>query len=436
MTDSIAVFPPGERILDSSGAVVSGGTLYFYDAGTTSPRTVYSNSTLTTALGVSVVTDSGGYPSTAGNRVLIYTGTTAYKIVCKDAASVELWSHDNIKGAVDTSAFITSTSSTVTYIVTPVTTAGVWVAADVAGKVFELNASGGDFTRTLPLASTTTGVPFDLVCTGTSGIATLLTQGTDKIQIDGIDTARKALLFQSKADSVRLISNGVDYRAFFLSKSRKQLSFVIEDQRTAPPGSPVAGAYYGINGAPTGAFSTAGAAASDVVMYDGQGNYQIFRPSLSCGWTMYDRALQQWFVFRGASWVLSIDQPAAQADMESPSSVALAVTPGVVKYHPGVAKAWVLFNGTGTVAIGASHNVSSITDNGVGLYTVNLTSAMSSTSYVAVATAAYSATLKTLAAVANVNVLGASSLEVFVSDNNADTLIDCAVIMVVVYGDT
>jgi hypothetical protein len=40
------------------------------------------------------------------------------------------------------------------------------------------------------------------------------------------------------------------------------------------------------------------------------------------------------------------------------------------------ARAWVNFNGTGTVAIRASGNVSSITDNGVGSYRVNLTTAM------------------------------------------------------------
>ena len=44
-------------------------------------------------------------------------------------------------------------------------------------------------------------------------------------------------------------------------------------------------------------------------------------------------------------------------------------------------KAWVNFNGTGVVAIRASYNVSSITDNGVGLYKVNFTTAMSDTSY-------------------------------------------------------
>lgn len=46
-----------------------------------------------------------------------------------------------------------------------------------------------------------------------------------------------------------------------------------------------------------------------------------------------------------------------------------------------IAKAWVSFNGTGTVAIRASGNVSSITDNGTGSYTVNFTTAMPDANY-------------------------------------------------------
>jgi hypothetical protein len=44
-------------------------------------------------------------------------------------------------------------------------------------------------------------------------------------------------------------------------------------------------------------------------------------------------------------------------------------------------RAWVNFNGTGTVAIRASGNVSSITDNGVGNYTINFTNAMPDANY-------------------------------------------------------
>ena len=44
-------------------------------------------------------------------------------------------------------------------------------------------------------------------------------------------------------------------------------------------------------------------------------------------------------------------------------------------------RAWVNFNGTGTVAIRSSFNVSSITDNGTGDYTVNFTNAMTNANY-------------------------------------------------------
>lgn len=47
----------------------------------------------------------------------------------------------------------------------------------------------------------------------------------------------------------------------------------------------------------------------------------------------------------------------------------------------GLARAWVNFNGTGTVAIRAALNVSSITDVGTGSYTVNLTTAMPDSNY-------------------------------------------------------
>lgn len=51
------------------------------------------------------------------------------------------------------------------------------------------------------------------------------------------------------------------------------------------------------------------------------------------------------------------------------------------------ALAWVNFNGTGTVAIRSSYNVSSITDNGTGDYTVNFAAALSDANYAANTTA-------------------------------------------------
>jgi hypothetical protein len=47
----------------------------------------------------------------------------------------------------------------------------------------------------------------------------------------------------------------------------------------------------------------------------------------------------------------------------------------------GSAKAWVNLNGTGTAAIRGSMNVSSLTDNGIGLYAANFTNSMGSANY-------------------------------------------------------
>ena len=49
-----------------------------------------------------------------------------------------------------------------------------------------------------------------------------------------------------------------------------------------------------------------------------------------------------------------------------------------------LAKAWVNFNGSGTVAIRDSFNVSSLTDNGTGNYNITYTNAMSDENYTAV----------------------------------------------------
>jgi hypothetical protein len=55
--------------------------------------------------------------------------------------------------------------------------------------------------------------------------------------------------------------------------------------------------------------------------------------------------------------------------------------PTFTTLQSGNIKAWVNFNGTGTVAIRSSGNVTSITDVGVGLYTVNFTNNLASANY-------------------------------------------------------
>ena len=61
------------------------------------------------------------------------------------------------------------------------------------------------------------------------------------------------------------------------------------------------------------------------------------------------------------------------------NSAQFATVSGTAPIYP--CRAWVNFNGTGTVAIRGSGNVTSITDNGTGDYTVNMTTAMPDVNY-------------------------------------------------------
>lgn len=66
------------------------------------------------------------------------------------------------------------------------------------------------------------------------------------------------------------------------------------------------------------------------------------------------------------------------------NSAQFATVSGTAPIYP--CRAWVNFNGTGTVAIRASGNVTSLTDNGTGDYTINFTTALADANYCAVIT--------------------------------------------------
>ena len=71
---------------------------------------------------------------------------------------------------------------------------------------------------------------------------------------------------------------------------------------------------------------------------------------------------------------------ATQAQMETATSNTVAATPSNTQFHPGVAKVWLKAANDGT-AINASHNVTSITDDGTGSITVTIATDFSSANY-------------------------------------------------------
>lgn len=87
-------------------------------------------------------------------------------------------------------------------------------------------------------------------------------------------------------------------------------------------------------------------------------------------------------------------------------------------------RAWVNFNGTGTVAIRASGNVTSITDDGTGQYGVNFTTAMPDTNYAPVSNSSGRSTAT--------NVTSTSRADLVLRDS-AGTLTDYAQVFVSVF---
>lgn len=81
---------------------------------------------------------------------------------------------------------------------------------------------------------------------------------------------------------------------------------------------------------------------------------------------------------------ITFQTAASQAEMEAGSSLLVPVTPGRFQYHPGAAKAHVLFNGTGSNPItkDAGHNISgTVSKTSTGLYVVTLSTGFSSANY-------------------------------------------------------
>ena len=92
------------------------------------------------------------------------------------------------------------------------------------------------------------------------------------------------------------------------------------------------------------------------------------------------------------------------------------------------ALAWVNFNGTGTVAIRSSYNVSSITDGGTGAYVVNFTNALSDANYAVTADCSGTSFVR-------LNTLSTSSIDISTLSTNGVTGQDTTIVCLSVHGN-
>lgn len=163
MADAVAVFTPGQRLVDTQGVPFASCEVNFYEAGTTVPKLVYADAELTTELGTTVYTDSAGYPVTSSGsttKTLVYTDTEAYKIQIV-ANAVTIAEHDNVKGAVVASgtpggSFLTQDAADVRYVRNPnalasvsTLTSGDKIPAFIASAAANRQIDWTDFTADL-----------------------------------------------------------------------------------------------------------------------------------------------------------------------------------------------------------------------------------------------------------------------------------------------
>jgi len=86
----------GAQFFDNSGVILSGGLIYTYAAGTTTPQAAYTSSSGGTAHSNPIVLDSAGRVPSGGEIWL--TDAVAYKFVLKTSAAVTIATYDNVTG--------------------------------------------------------------------------------------------------------------------------------------------------------------------------------------------------------------------------------------------------------------------------------------------------------------------------------------------------
>ena len=105
----------GAQFFDGNGNPLSGGKLYTYAAGTTTPQVTYTSSAGNVAWSNPIVLDASGRVSGSGEIWLVYA---PYKFVLKDTNDVLIATYDNIRGqgaATTNTDNFTGNGSTLTF---------------------------------------------------------------------------------------------------------------------------------------------------------------------------------------------------------------------------------------------------------------------------------------------------------------------------------
>jgi len=215
MTDSVAIFSPGQRVTDEFNALVSNGQLRFFSAGTSDPLVVYSHPDLGDAYSLGSIVDlnAGAYPITAGQHLtLVYTGAETYRVQCRDSDGNTVWDFDHVRGALDTSPF-SATQAIPKY---GISTSGsdITISASQVGTLYRIDSSGGDRQITLPNAvNAAVGVPIGIQHAGSGNTVTYSTVASQTIAIPG--STPESVSLSGNGETHWIVSDGANWKLVF-----------------------------------------------------------------------------------------------------------------------------------------------------------------------------------------------------------------------------
>jgi hypothetical protein len=175
MTVTLSLFAgAGAQFLDNSGNVLTGGLIYTYTAGTTTPLATYTSNLGTSAHPNPIVLDASG--RVPGGEIWLNYGY-GYKFVLKDANNVLIGTYDNIPSAALPPIF--NDASSISYEQGYSVTAGAFVV----GSTYLITSIGTTNFQTIGATSNTVGLLFTATGAGTgTGTAQLSRTVQSKLQ--------------------------------------------------------------------------------------------------------------------------------------------------------------------------------------------------------------------------------------------------------------
>jgi hypothetical protein len=355
--------------IQTDGTPYSGARIYTYDAGTTNNRATYESETSAVLAANPLVCNDAGYAVgfLEGDYHIVIKASVADGGATLPDGDIDGWKFEGkaatLRGENQGAAYPAATTGNLGQIFAK-TAAGVIVAVGInkSGVAFaDLSFQGDPLTSTQQLAKGA-----DL------GSASTLTLGTDgnffdvtgAVTITAISAKAAGTIIGLQFDGAPLLTHngtslvlagGVDYQA----KAGDIIFFQSEG-----------------SGNWREAFSNRfHIGAKGDLLVGNASNLPVRKPvGTDNAYLMVDSSQTD-----GLNWNL----PATQAEQETATSLAKLVTSGRQQFHPSACKAWAVVTGAGTPALaGTPFNVASVTDNGVGDFSITFTVPFSTVNYV------------------------------------------------------